>query len=83
MKTKMIALMAAGLLTMATVAPAFAGAETVYVCHNASNGSYHVINVSMSSWMNSHSTHKADFLIDGHTHDNHIVDEATCLAMSN
>ncbi len=82
MKTKIIALMAAGLLTMSLVAPAFAAAEKVLVCHNESNGSYHVIEVSMNSWLNSHSNHKTDFLIDGHTHDNHILDEATCLAFN-
>ena len=66
MKTKIIALMAAGLLTMSLVAPAFAAAEKVLVCHNESNGSYHVIEVSMNSWLNSHSNHKEgseDFLI--------------------
>ena len=85
MKTKIIALMAAGLLTMATVAPAFAAQPKVLVCHNESNGSYHVIEVSMSSWTNSHSNHKEgsmDFMITNADATIQAQLLADCLALS-
>ena len=46
MKTKIIALMAAGLLTMSLVAPAFAGGHKVQICHLEANETGHVIEVS-------------------------------------
>ncbi len=55
MKTKIIALMAAGLLTMSLVTPAFAGATKVVMCHQDNNGG-HTIEVALSA-VDSHLAH--------------------------
>ena len=65
MKTKIIALMAAGLLTMSLVAPAFAAARTpVSVCHENRDGSFVVLEVSQHAWLNAHQpNHTGDDLM--------------------
>ena len=61
MKTKMIALMVAGLLTMSLVAPAFAGSTKVTYCYANNPDEWSVVTVAEGS---AHSNHDGDFIVD-------------------
>ncbi len=65
-------LLAAGLLTLATVAPAFASSHKVTFCHDTGNSIYTLVEAPMNS---AHSGHLGDFLID----DDFTVED--CLAL--
>ncbi len=91
MKTKIIALMAAGLLTMSMVGPAFANPgqggpgtanahDKVDVCHVEGDGSAHIINITTVAFENNHETH-GDKLINETLVGSEYITEAACLAL--